>query len=88
LLQLPASRHGEVRKDVFLMSAQLDFYRARAAEARAEAEAASLENVRQRCLRAAAAWEDMADRAARTDRMRARQEADRAAAAAPLTAAG
>ncbi|HYE29217.1 MAG TPA: hypothetical protein VD887_13705 [Allosphingosinicella sp.] len=70
------------------MSAQLDFYRARAAEARAEAEAASLENVRQRCLRAAAAWEDMADRAARTDRMRARQEADRAAAAAPLTAAG
>jgi hypothetical protein len=70
------------------MSAQLDFYRARAAEARAEAEAASLENVRQRCLRAAAAWEDMADRAARTDRMRARQEADRAASAAPLTAAG
>ncbi|HEX8653959.1 MAG TPA: hypothetical protein VF693_01885 [Allosphingosinicella sp.] len=70
------------------MSAQLDFYRARAAEARAEAEAASLENVRQRCLRAAAAWEDMADRAARTDRMRARQEADRAAAAAPVAAAG
>ena len=64
------------------MSAQLDFYRARAAEARADAEAASLENVRQRCLRAAAAWDDMADRAARTDRMRARQEADKAAAAA------
>ena len=71
------------------MSAQLDFYRARAAEARADAEAASLENVRQRCLRAAAAWEDMADRAARTDRMRARQEADKAAAAAPpLATAG
>ena len=73
---------------MLLMSAQLDFYRARAAEARAEAEAANLENVRQRCLRAASAWEDMADRAARTDRMRARQEADRANAAAPLTAAG
>ena len=72
------------------MSAQLDFYRARAAEARSDAEAASLENVRQRCLRAAAAWEDMADRAARTDRMRARQEADKAAAtaAAPLATAG
>jgi hypothetical protein len=76
------------------MSAQLDFYRARAAEARADAEAAVLENVRQRCLRAAAAWEDMADRAARTDRMRARQDAEKAAAAAaasapaPLTAAG
>ena len=74
------------------MSAQLDFYRARAAEARAEAEAASLENVRQRCLRAAAAWEDMADRAARTDRMRARQEAGKLAAAAaaaePVSVAG
>ena len=70
------------------MSAQLDFYRARAAEARADAEAATLENGRQRCLRAAAAWEDMADRAARTDRMRARQDAEKAAAAAALTAAG
>jgi DNA-binding transcriptional regulator YdaS (Cro superfamily) len=73
------------------MSAQLDFYRARAAESRADAEAATLENVRQRCLRAAAAWEDMADRAARTDRMRARQEADKAAAAnvaAPFATVG
>ena len=69
------------------MSAQLDFYRSRAAEARADAEAATLENVRQRCLRAAAAWEDMADRAARTDRMRARQHAEKAAAAAALIAA-
>jgi len=69
------------------MSAQLDFYRARASEARADAEAATLENVRQRCLRAAAAWDDMADRAARTDRMRARQEADKAAAAAAAVAA-
>jgi hypothetical protein len=69
------------------MSAQLDFYRSRAAEARADAEAATLENVRQRCLRAAAAWEDMAERAARTDRMRARQSAEKAAAAAALIAA-
>jgi hypothetical protein len=30
----------------------------------------------------------MADRAARTDRMRARQEADRAAAAGPVPVAG
>lgn len=68
------------------MSSQLEFYRARAEGARADAEAASLENVRQRCLRAAAAWDDMADRAARTDRMRARQEAEKAAAAAALAA--
>jgi DNA-binding transcriptional regulator YdaS (Cro superfamily) len=74
------------------MSTQLDFYRARAADARADAEAATLDNVRERCLRAAAAWEDMADRAARTDKMRAKQEADKAAvnaaAAAAAAAAG
>jgi hypothetical protein len=63
------------------MSTQLDFYLARAAEARADAEAAVLANVRERCLRSAAAWEDMAARAARTDKMRARHEAERAAAA-------
>jgi hypothetical protein len=63
------------------MSQQHDFYLARAAEARADAEAATLDNVRARCLRAAAAWQDMADRAARTERMRARAEAAKAAAA-------
>ena len=45
---------------------QHDFYRTRAAECRAEAEAATLDNVRQRCLRAEAAWNEMAARAART----------------------
>jgi hypothetical protein len=64
------------------MATQLEFYRARADDARADAEAATLENVRQRCLRAAAAWDDMADRAARTDKMRARQEAEKAALSA------
>jgi hypothetical protein len=61
---------------------QHDFYLARAAEARAEAEAATLANVRQRCLRAEAAWSEMAARAARTERMRARSEAEKAAVAA------
>lgn len=61
---------------------QHDFYRTRAAECRAEAEAATLANVRQRCLRAEAAWNEMAARAARTERMRARSEADKAAALA------
>jgi hypothetical protein len=69
------------------MASQLEFYRARAEEARTEAAAATLDNVRDRCLRAAAAWEDMADRAARTDRMRARAEAEKAAAASLLLAA-
>ncbi len=61
---------------------QHDFYLIRAAECRAEAEAATLSNVRQRCLRAEAAWNEMAARAARTERMRARSEAEKAAALA------
>jgi hypothetical protein len=60
------------------MTAQSEFYRARALEARADADAASLDNVRERCLRSAVAWEGMADRAARTGRMRERQEAEKA----------
>ena len=57
---------------------QHDFYLTRAAEARADAEAATLANVRDRCLRAEAAWNEMAARAARTERMRARSEAEKA----------
>ena len=46
-------------------------YLARAAEARAEADLATLENVKERCLRAEQAWAEMAARAERTERMRA-----------------
>jgi len=67
------------------MSAQSDFYHARAVDARADAESALLDNVRERCLRAAAAWESMADRAARTSRLRDRQETEKAERAAALT---
>lgn len=59
-----------------------DLYQQRAAEARADADAAILDNVRERCLRAEAAWNAMADRAARTERMRATLEAHKAAALA------
>ena len=48
----------------------LDFYRDRADEARLAAGTTTLENVRDRHLRSAAAWEEMADRAARTARHR------------------
>lgn len=51
-------------------SKDLDAYLARAEQARAEADEATLENVRDRCLRAEAAWRDMAARAERTERMR------------------
>jgi hypothetical protein len=63
------------------MSTHHDFYMARAAEARADAEASGLDNVRDRCLRSAAAWDAMAARAHRSDTFRAKQEAEKAAAA-------
>jgi hypothetical protein len=59
---------------------QHEFYLARAAEAKRDADAATLDNVRDRCLRSEAAWTDMASRAGRTERMRAKAEADKAAA--------
>lgn len=69
------------------MSTHHEFYLERAAAARREAEAATLANVRDRCLRAAAAWDEMAARAARTERMRAETEARKALEAAAATAA-
>ena len=55
---------------------------ARAAEAREQADAATLDNVRERCLRSEEAWMIMADRAERTEQMRATQTEAKAAAAA------
>ncbi len=43
----------------------LQFYTERAADCRREANVASLVNVRDRCLSAAAAWDNMADRVRR-----------------------
>lgn len=73
------------------MSTHHEFYLERATAARRDADAATLTNVRDRCLRAAAAWDEMAARAARTERMRAEAEAKKAleaaqAAVAPATA--
>jgi hypothetical protein len=62
------------------MSVQHEFYLARAAEARAAAEAATLDNVRDRCLRSEAAWSGMAARAARTEGMRVKAQAAKDAA--------
>jgi len=57
-----------------------NLYRARAEQCRAEADAATLENVRERCLRAESAWIAMAERGERTDAMRLSREAKPAAA--------
>lgn len=59
----------------------IDTYLARANEARADAESATLENVRERCLRAETAWRAMADRVVRTETMRATSQAARDALA-------
>lgn len=52
-----------------------ELFAARAAEAREQAEAATLDNVRDRCLRAEAAWTAMAQRSTRTETARDSREA-------------
>ena len=59
---------------------ELDAYLTRAEEARAQADAATLENVRERCLRSEAAWREMADRVTLTEKMRATSLAAKQAA--------
>jgi hypothetical protein len=49
-------------------------YTQRAADCRRQADAASLVNVRKRCLRAATAWQKMADRAQQNELYRARED--------------
>jgi len=48
----------------------LQFFLARAEQARSEAESATLDHVRERCRRSEAAWQALADRAERSERMR------------------
>ncbi len=57
----------------------LEFYDERAAQCRAEADGATLVNVRDRCLSAASAWDDMADRVRRTQNYRVEDAARKAA---------
>lgn len=68
------------------MSAQRDFYLERAAEARAGAAAATLDNVRRRWLLAATTWTEMAARKARGEKVQkeliAKKATERAALAA------
>lgn len=61
-----------------------DTFLLRAEAARAEADEATLANVRDRCLRAEAAWMEMAARAERTESMRAMRLNEKAAEEAAL----
>ena len=71
------------------MSVQREFYLERAEEARASAAAATLDNVRDRWLRAEATWAEMAARSARGEKMRTQllAEKDERAAAEAATEA-
>jgi hypothetical protein len=70
-----------------IRSSNLQFFLARADEARTEAEAATLEHVRERCRRSEAAWTVLADKARRSEVLRIEEEKRKAAtAAAAMTA--
>ena len=70
------------------MSAQHDFYLERAAEARVGASEATLDNVRNRWLRAEETWTAMAARSARGEKAREQLIADKAAERAALKTTG
>ncbi|WP_375195877.1 hypothetical protein [Sphingobium sp.] len=61
------------------MSVTSDFYLARVAQCDWEANETDLTNVRDRCLRAKAAWQTMADRVLKGEADRKQQAADKAA---------
>ncbi|CAA9487618.1 MAG: hypothetical protein AVDCRST_MAG39-550 [uncultured Sphingomonadaceae bacterium] len=52
------------------------FYREQAARQQADADAATLDNVRDRCQRAADAWTLLAERIERADSLRAARDAE------------
>jgi hypothetical protein len=60
-------------------SSNLQFFLARAEQARAEAEAATLDLVRERCRRSEAAWSALAEKAQRGERLRNEDEKRKAA---------
>jgi hypothetical protein len=63
-----------------IRSSNLQFFRARAAQARDEAEAATLDHVKDRCRRSEAAWTALADRAERSEQLRAAEAVRKAEA--------
>ena len=79
---MASRRAGDERltQRTIIRSSNLEFFRARAAEAHADAETATLDNVRERCQRSEAAWEALAHKAARSERLRAEEAARKAEA--------
>ena len=69
----------------FVRSSNLQFFFDRAEQARAEAEAATLDLVRERCRRSEAAWSALADKAQRGERLRIEDQKRKAAEAASIS---
>ena len=65
-------------------SSNLQFFLDRAEQARIEAEAATLDLVRERCRRSEAAWSALADKAQRSERLRIEDQKRKAATAASI----
>jgi hypothetical protein len=63
----------------------LQFYIERAADCRRQADATNLQNVRARCLSAADAWDEMADRVRRTQVYRDEDAARKAGVSSQAT---
>lgn len=66
------------------MSANSDFYLARADDCAREATEAKLDNVRDRCLRSEAVWRLLAERLIRSETFRERMVVEKAMGVAPL----
>ena len=56
----------------------LEFFRAQAEKARADGEVATLDNVRERCRRSEDAWIQLAERAERSEQVKAAEAARKA----------
>ena len=83
-LRATTNRPAELAGPV-IRNSNLQFFLARADQARVEAEAATLDHVRERCRRSEAAWTVLADKAERSERLR-EQDAKRKAAATEAAA--
>jgi hypothetical protein len=71
-----------------IRNSNLEFFLARAEQARSEAETATLEHVRERCRRSEAAWTVLADKARRSERLRIEEQERKTAATAAAAAEG
>ena len=63
-----------------MSGSNLQFFLARAEQARSEAESATLDHVRERCRRSEAAWSALADKAQRSERLRVEEQIRKAEA--------